>query len=80
MDELFSGLDLVNVELLKDGILELKKYGLCVIFFSYNMDNVEKICDYLIMLWNGKMVLNGKVYEICELFGCMKLFLEFGLS
>ncbi|HGL5840012.1 ABC transporter ATP-binding protein, partial [Enterococcus faecium] len=80
LDEPFSGLDPVNAELLKDGILELKKHGSCVIFSSHNMDNVEKICDHLIMLRNGKMVLNGKVHEIRESFGRTKLFLESGLS
>lgn len=42
LDEPFSGLDPVNAELLKDGILELKKHGSCVIFSSHNMDNVRK--------------------------------------
>ncbi len=60
LDEPFSGLDPVNAELLKDGIIELKEHGSCVIFSSHNMDNVEKICDHLIMLRNGKMVLSGK--------------------
>lgn len=41
LDEPFSGLDPVNAELLKNGIIELKK-GSCVIFSSHNMDNVEK--------------------------------------
>ena len=50
LDEPFSGLDPVNAELLKDGILQLKQQGSCVIFSSHNMDNVEKICDHLIML------------------------------
>lgn len=80
LDEPFSGLDPVNAELLKDGIIELKKNGSCVIFSSHNMDNVEKICDHLIMLRNGEMVLDGKVHEIREAFGRTKLFLESGLS
>ena len=80
LDEPFSGLDPVNAELLKNGIIELKEKGSCVIFSSHNMDNVEKICDHLIMLRNGKMVLNGKVHEIRESFGRTKLFLESGLS
>lgn len=50
LDEPFSGLDPVNAELLKDGIIELKNQGSCVIFSSHNMDNVEKICDHLVML------------------------------
>lgn len=80
LDEPFSGLDPVNAELLKDGIIELKKNGSCVIFSSHNMDNVEKICDDLIMLRNGKTVLNGKVHEIRESFGRTKVFLESGMT
>ena len=80
LDEPFSGLDPVNAELLKDGIIELKSKGSCVIFSSHNMDNVEKICDHLIMLRNGAMVLNGKVHEIRESFGRTKVFLESSLS
>ncbi|MBP2099709.1 ABC transporter ATP-binding protein [Enterococcus rivorum] len=80
LDEPFSGLDPVNAELLKDGILELKAKGSCVIFSSHNMDNVEKICDHLVMLKNGKMVLDGKVHEIRERFGRTKLFLESSLT
>ncbi|MDT2756158.1 ABC transporter ATP-binding protein [Enterococcus asini] len=80
LDEPFSGLDPVNAELLKDGIIQLKKQGSCVIFSSHNMDNVEKICDHLIMLNNGCTVLNGKVHEIRESFGRTKLFLESHLT
>ena len=80
LDEPFSGLDPVNAELLKDGIIELKKKGSCVIFSSHNMDNVEKICDHLIMLKSGEMVLDGQVHEIRESFGRTKVFLESPLS
>ncbi len=76
LDEPFSGLDPVNAELLKNGILELKEQGSCVIFSSHNMENVEQICDHLIMLRNGQTVLNGNVQEIRESFGRTKLFLE----
>lgn len=76
LDEPFSGLDPVNAELLKDGIIELKKKGSCVIFSSHNMENVEKICDHLIMMKQGKMVLNGKVSDIRNSFGRTKLFIE----
>lgn len=80
LDEPFSGLDPVNAELLKDGILALKEKGSCVIFSSHNMDNVEKICDHLVMLKSGKMVLNGKVHDIRESFGRTKVFLESPLT
>ncbi|WP_314064630.1 ABC transporter ATP-binding protein [uncultured Vagococcus sp.] len=80
LDEPFSGLDPVNAELLKDGIIELKEKGSCVIFSSHNMDNVEKICDHLIMLRDGQMVLDGEVHEIRQSFGRTKLFIESELS
>lgn len=76
LDEPFSGLDPVNAELLKDAIIELKDKGACVIFSSHNMDNVEKICDHLIMLRNGRTVLDGKVHEIREQFGRTKLTMD----
>ena len=76
LDEPFSGLDPVNAELLKEGIIELKDKGACVIFSSHNMDNVEKICDHLIMLRNGEMVLDGKVADIRQAFGRTKLVID----
>lgn len=76
LDEPFSGLDPVNAELLKEGIIELKEKGSCVIFSSHNMENVEKICDHLVMLRNGEMVLDGTVQSIRESFGRTRLELE----
>ncbi|AEB29315.1 Na+-efflux ABC transporter [Carnobacterium sp. 17-4] len=80
LDEPFSGLDPVNAGLLEIGIKELKKQGASVIFSSHNMNNVEDICDKLIMLRNGQMVLDGTVHEIREQFGRKKLFLETAIS
>ncbi len=80
LDEPFSGLDPVNAELLKTGILELKEKGACVIFSSHNMENVEKICDHLIMLRDGETVLDGDVQEIRESFGRTFLEIESKLS
>ncbi len=80
LDEPFSGLDPVNAELLKQGIIELKAQGSCVIFSSHNMENVEQICDRLVMLKNGKMVLNGEVADIRETFGRTQLEIETELS
>ncbi|QQP70795.1 ABC transporter ATP-binding protein [Carnobacterium sp. CS13] len=76
LDEPFSGLDPVNASLLEEGIKELKRNGSCVIFSSHDMNNVEEICDNLIMLRNGEMVLEGSVRDIREKFGRTKLFLE----
>lgn len=76
LDEPFSGLDPVNASLLETGIKELRQNGSCVIFSSHNMNNVEEICDHLIMLRDGQPVLKGTVNEIREQFGRTKLFLE----
>ncbi|MGO2082847.1 ABC transporter ATP-binding protein [Vagococcus sp.] len=76
LDEPFSGLDPVNAELLKEGIMELKSKGSSVIFSSHNMENVEKICDHLIMLRDGEIVLDGSVHTIREQFGRTKLEVE----
>ena len=76
LDEPFSGLDPVNAGILEEGIKELRQQGACVIFSSHNMNNVEEICDHLLMLRDGSVVLKGTVKEIREQFGRTKLFLE----
>lgn len=80
LDEPFSGLDPVNADLLEEGIKEAKERGASIIFSSHNMNNVEEICDNLIMLRNGRMVLNGTVRDIREQFGRTRLFLETPIS
>ena len=80
LDEPFSGLDPVNAGILEAGIKELRQQGACVIFSSHNMSNVEEICDHLLMLRDGSVVLKGTVKEIREQFGRTKLFLETPMS
>ncbi|UUX34363.1 ABC transporter ATP-binding protein [Fundicoccus culcitae] len=76
LDEPFSGLDPVNAELLMSGILDLKTKGSSIIFSSHNMNNVEDICDKLIMIHYGKTVLYGPVNEVRNSFGRVKIFIE----
>ncbi|WP_027108969.1 ABC transporter ATP-binding protein [Lacticigenium naphthae] len=76
LDEPFSGLDPVNAGLLELGIKEAKEKGASIIFSSHNMNNVEEICDSLIMLRDGEMILKGSVQSIREQFGRTKIFLE----
>jgi len=80
LDEPFSGLDPVNAELLEDGIREAQANGASIIFSSHNMNNVEELCSSLIMLKDGKPVLNGSVRDIRQQFGRTKLFLESDLT
>lgn len=76
LDEPFSGLDPVNADFLKKGIVDLKDKGSCVIFSSHNMNNVEEICDKLVMIHNGKQVLYGGIEEVRQSFGRTKLLIE----
>ena len=64
LDEPFSGLDPINVELFKEVILELKKKGTSIIFSSHRMEHVELFCDRLVVLVKGKSVLSGYLKDI----------------
>ncbi|WP_308749412.1 ATP-binding cassette domain-containing protein [uncultured Anaerococcus sp.] len=64
LDEPFSGLDPYNANLLMGIIKEINNQGTTIIFSSHNMENVEYLCDRLIMLKNGKIVLKGSPNEI----------------
>ncbi|WP_311481542.1 ATP-binding cassette domain-containing protein [uncultured Anaerococcus sp.] len=64
LDEPFSGLDPYNANLLMGIIKEINEEGTTIIFSSHNMENVEYLCDRLIMLKNGKIVLKGSPNEI----------------
>lgn len=64
LDEPFSGLDPYNANLLMGIIKEINEEGTSIIFSSHNMENVEYLCDRLIMLKNGKIVLKGSPDEI----------------
>lgn len=74
LDEPFSGLDPVNSDLLKQAILETKKNGAAIIFSSHDMENVEELCDKLVMLRDGQVVLNGTVREVRASFGKTRIF------
>jgi len=64
LDEPFSGLDPVSVGELKNVILELKKDGITIVFSSHQMEHVELICDDILLINKGKMILYGDLNEI----------------
>ena len=66
LDEPFSGLDPINIELFKNLILELKHEGTSIIFSSHRMDHVEYFCESLVILVKGKTVLQGNLKKIKE--------------
>lgn len=66
LDEPFSGLDPINVELFKKIIIDLKKKGTSIIFSTHRMEHVELFCDKIVILVNGKNVLSGYLKNIKE--------------
>lgn len=69
LDEPFSGLDPVNVELLKEIVLELKAEGKTIIFSTHQMETAEKMCDDICMINRSRKVLDGSLREIKRGFG-----------
>jgi ABC-2 type transport system ATP-binding protein len=64
LDEAFSGLDPVNTEMLKGLIIELRDRGKAVIMSTHQMNQVEELCDRILMVNNGRAVLYGNLKEI----------------
>jgi ABC-2 type transport system ATP-binding protein len=68
LDEPFSGLDPVNANLIKDEIYELNKKGTTIIFSTHRMEQVEEICERMVLISEGRIVLEGAVSEVKERF------------
>jgi ABC-2 type transport system ATP-binding protein len=64
LDELFSGLDPINTNLMKDIILELKAEGKIILFSTHVMEFAEKMCDHIAIIDHGKIKLNGSMSDI----------------
>jgi ABC-2 type transport system ATP-binding protein len=68
LDEPFTGLDPINTNLIKAEIQDLNTNGTSVIFSTHRMEQVEEICEDIVLINQGKNVLEGKVSEIKEKF------------
>ena len=77
LDEPFSGLDPINTNLIKDEIYEMNKKGTSIIFSTHRMEQVEQICEEIVLMNQGKVVLEGNVKEIKNDFRDDKFELEF---
>ena len=64
LDEPFSGLDPVNMELVKDAILDYKHDNRTILFSTHIMEHAEQICDSVVMINKGKVLLNGTLDEV----------------
>ena len=76
LDEPFAGLDPVNTELLKGLILELKGQGKSIILSTHMMNQVEELCDRVLMINKGQAVLYGSLGEIKSRFRNNSIFIE----
>ncbi|HLP38270.1 ABC transporter ATP-binding protein [Lacibacter sp.] len=68
LDEPFSGLDPVNSNLIKDEIFNLAKKGTTIIFSTHRMEQVEEICDHIVLVNKGQKILDGTVKQIKQQF------------
>lgn len=68
LDEPFSGLDPLNANLIKDEIFELARKGSTIIFSTHRMEQVEEICDHIVLLNLGRKILDGNVPQIKQQF------------
>lgn len=69
LDEPFSGLDPINIELVKNTILEKKREGITVIFCTHLMEYAEKIVDTVVMINQGRKVIDGYLQEVKATYG-----------
>ena len=77
LDEPFSGLDPVNMKLVKDLIMDLGKDGKTILISTHMMDQVERMCNRIFMIHKGEGVLYGKIDEIKSRYGKNTVLLEF---
>jgi ABC-2 type transport system ATP-binding protein len=68
LDEPFSGLDPVNANLIKDEIFDLAQKGSTIIFSTHRMEQVEEICDHIVLVNQGKKILDGTVFDVKQQF------------
>jgi ABC-2 type transport system ATP-binding protein len=77
LDEPFSGLDPINTNLIKDEIRQLNKQGTSIIFSTHRMEQVEEMCQFIVLINKGRNVLDGKVKDIKQQFKENKYRIEF---
>ena len=76
LDEPFTGLDPINVKMLKDAVYELKEKGTSIIFSSHQMEYIEEFCEKLVILVKGKTIVEGYLEEIKNSYGIRKILLN----
>ncbi|QOR74949.1 MAG: ATP-binding cassette domain-containing protein [Thermoflavifilum sp.] len=68
LDEPFSGLDPINANLIRDEIFSFSKKGCLIIFSTHRMEQVEEICDHIVLINRGVKLLEGETFKIRQQF------------
>jgi ABC-2 type transport system ATP-binding protein len=76
LDEPFSGLDPINVEMLKEAVMDLKKQGTSILFSSHRMEHVEELCRSVCIMKKGKPVVQGEIQKIKSDFNKKKVYIR----
>jgi ABC-2 type transport system ATP-binding protein len=82
LDEPFTGLDPLNLEVIKNAVLELRGRGATALFSTHDMSVAEKMCDFIFMIFKGRKVLDGTLAAIQDQYGndTLRLRAEGGMS
>lgn len=76
IDEPFSALDPVNTQLVKDLLIELRDQGKTIIMCTHQMNQVEKLCDRLVLIDHGTVLLEGSLKEVQERFATNQVLIQ----
>jgi ABC-2 type transport system ATP-binding protein len=77
LDEPFSGLDPINAQLIKDIMVRLRQNGKAIMFSTHVMEAAEKLCDDILLINEGKKVLDGPLAEIKKKFSSNSIQIEY---
>jgi len=69
LDEPFSGLDPVNLDVLRQAVLDLRTRGVTIVFSTHDMAMAERMCDFIVMIFRGRKVLDGTLSSIQDQYG-----------
>ena len=69
LDEPFTGLDPVNLDVLQQAVLDLRASGTTVIFSTHDMNTAEAMCDFVFMIFQGRKVLDGTLADVQDRYG-----------
>jgi ABC-2 type transport system ATP-binding protein len=78
LDEPFGGLDPVNLQVMKDVVVEIARSGRTVLFSTHIMEQAERMCDRIVIIAHGQKVVDGTVADVKAGFGKRNIALTFG--